>query len=173
MQRELTPKAAEGLFYDDILFLQSLRHGKPCHLPLHKGGLFPPDSNKKEYGQIYPYFFCFAAGKTCFIAGTPSYSFVVIGPRGRRDVDSLCSSSPQDFSCRPDGRQFASQTRKTLRQIVRRILNKQKTCRLAGFCLLVTRGRIRTRASGNNSISWYYLAARAYHILADMRSSTR
>jgi len=22
------------------LFLQSLRHGKPCHLPLHKGGFF-------------------------------------------------------------------------------------------------------------------------------------
>ena len=36
VQRELMPKAAEGLFYDDILFLQSLRHGKPCRLPLHK-----------------------------------------------------------------------------------------------------------------------------------------
>jgi len=59
VQRELTPKAAEGLFYDDILFLQFLRHGKPCHLPLHKGGLLQPDSNKKEYEQNCSYSFCF------------------------------------------------------------------------------------------------------------------
>ena len=31
--------AVEGLFCVDYRFLQSLRHGKPCHLPLHKGGL--------------------------------------------------------------------------------------------------------------------------------------
>ena len=28
----------QGLFRVDYRFLQSLRHGKPCHLPLHKGG---------------------------------------------------------------------------------------------------------------------------------------
>ena len=31
-------KLTEGLCYFDFLLLQSLRHGKPCHLPLHKGG---------------------------------------------------------------------------------------------------------------------------------------
>ena len=39
MQRELSAKLTEGLFSVDYRFLQSLRHGKPCHLPLHKGGL--------------------------------------------------------------------------------------------------------------------------------------
>ena len=39
MQRELSAKLTEGLCYFDFLLLQSLRHGKPCHLPLHKGGL--------------------------------------------------------------------------------------------------------------------------------------
>ena len=35
---ELSAKLTEGLFCVDYRFLQSLRHGKPCHLPLHKGG---------------------------------------------------------------------------------------------------------------------------------------
>ena len=39
MQRELSAKLTEGVFSVDYRFLQSLRHGKPCHLPLHKGGL--------------------------------------------------------------------------------------------------------------------------------------
>ena len=34
------PRSGEGLFCVDYRFLQSLRHGKPCHLPLHKGRLF-------------------------------------------------------------------------------------------------------------------------------------
>ena len=39
VQRELSAKLTEGLFCVDYRFLQSFRHGKPCHLPLHKGGL--------------------------------------------------------------------------------------------------------------------------------------
>ncbi len=35
----VSAKLTEGLFCVDYRFLQSLRHGKPCHLPLHKGGL--------------------------------------------------------------------------------------------------------------------------------------
>ena len=39
VQRELSAKLTEGFFcVEDYRFLQSLRHGKPCHLPLHKGG---------------------------------------------------------------------------------------------------------------------------------------
>ena len=55
------------------MLLQSLRHGKPCHLPLHKGGLSPPAVHlkgvthytmqgkecEKEYEQCCSYSFCF------------------------------------------------------------------------------------------------------------------
>ncbi len=34
LMRELSAKLTEGETVDG----QSLRHGKPCHLPLHKGG---------------------------------------------------------------------------------------------------------------------------------------
>ena len=39
LARSVSAKLTEGLFCVDYRFLQSLRHGKPCHLPLHKGGL--------------------------------------------------------------------------------------------------------------------------------------
>ena len=40
LARSVSAKLTEGLFCVDYRFLQSLRHGKPCHLPLHKGGFF-------------------------------------------------------------------------------------------------------------------------------------
>ena len=47
-------QAADGLFWGNFYLLQSLRHGKPCHLPLHKGGswkcehsLFPKRKNHR------------------------------------------------------------------------------------------------------------------------------
>ena len=39
MQRELSAKLTEGLCSCKRTIKQSFRHGKPCHLPLHKGGL--------------------------------------------------------------------------------------------------------------------------------------
>ena len=53
VQRELTPKAAEGVFYDEILFLQSLRLACASYLPLHKGGSLPPDGTSKRYNILY------------------------------------------------------------------------------------------------------------------------
>ena len=76
VQRELTPKAAEGLFYDDILFLQSLRHAYASHLPLHKGGSLSPDSTPKRCNSPILQYVCkrtenvkfsvlFAVGANC------------------------------------------------------------------------------------------------------------
>ena len=40
VQRELTPKAAEGLFYRKYNLYNPSVTAMPCHLPLHKGGCY-------------------------------------------------------------------------------------------------------------------------------------
>ena len=64
-------------FTMNFLFLQSLRLACASHLPLHKGGLSPPDSTPKRCNTLYlaeqgvwkgvrtnrPYSFCVSAGK--------------------------------------------------------------------------------------------------------------
>ena len=51
--RELTPKAAEGLFYDEIFAFTIPPSRYASHLPLHKGGSLPPDSSPERCNTLY------------------------------------------------------------------------------------------------------------------------
>ena len=57
--RELTPKAAEGLFCGNLLFLQSLRLASQATSLYTREALVPPDSTPKRYNTLY------LAGKEC------------------------------------------------------------------------------------------------------------
>ena len=71
VQRELTPKAAEGLFYDKFLLLQSLRLATRATSLYTREAYYRQIVTKRSTNKIARTPFVFAVGKTCFIAGTP------------------------------------------------------------------------------------------------------
>ena len=53
VQRELSPKVTEGLFYEKIFAFTIPPSRYASHLPLHKGGSLPPDSTPKRCNTLY------------------------------------------------------------------------------------------------------------------------
>jgi len=88
--RELTPKAVEGLFYDEIFVFTIPPACFASHLPLHKGGSFPPDSKtircntlylawqacKKEYKRTVRTPFAFSASQNLLYGRHPFLFFL-------------------------------------------------------------------------------------------------
>ena len=59
VQRELSPKVTEGLFFGRILLFTIPPSCFASHLPLHKGGSLPPDSSPERCNTLH------LAGKAC------------------------------------------------------------------------------------------------------------